>query len=806
MACTPNLSHLAVGLSSGMILLSNKKQGMISTRYPEASLTTSLFFSTQASNSFLFSTTPSTVEVYRVNADSLSNPSTLDVNHGCDVDCSAMNSAGELIVARSDAIYFYSTSGLIKTISYPSACVFLQCHKWYVVLIEHDTHQADQHVITIYDPTLDGIVFSGSLGSMSHVALAWGKLLVLTKDSQAIQFVEKDLEVKLEMLYRKNDYSTALKLCQQSHADASIIADLHRKYGDYLYARGNEEDAIEQFILTIGILEASYVIKLFLGVQQIQYLVLYLEKLHEANLANPNHTELLINCYTRLNMSKELNEFLERQNWECHTEAAIRLCSQTGYVKQALTLAKKKGDHRIVLSILMEDTGASMDALEYIETLEPTLALFYLKSHGKELTKTQAGYVLKCLMKVWPKAQEAYARQRKKEYSALIEASNINALSDINASSYSLDSMSKGLTEKESLSESSIVKAEDLISVLIDCPLYLIEFLEYIIGESKTSKHICNTLLELYLQSDREKDDQKRASQSEGEVSNPPSKFFESAVQLLRHPLAEFEDGHALVLSLLYQFRPGILFFYEKMKLHHEVIQFYMDNQEPANVIKYCKKYVQDTTLWMKALKYLSSDAVVSSDEGSDSTLWLQQLLDYIEQERILPPFQVMSILSRSEKTTLGMVRDYLVRILQHEQQQIEQSQKIVEQLGQDTEKSKREIESIQNGVQLFQQMKCNLCQESLELPAVYFLCMHSFHLRCLRDSETECPICAPEMHNFKNLQRALLEKAQDQRVEELHRLLENSKGDGFGIIAKCFGKGIFSNLDQLGKTENLEE
>jgi len=49
--------------------------------------------------------------------------------------------------------------------------------------------------------------------------------------------------------------------------------------------------------------------------------------------------------------------------------------------------------------------------------------------------------------------------------------------------------------------------------------------------------------------------------------------------------------NHALVLVKMYDFKEGILFLYEKSKLYREVIQHYMDNDEYASVLSYCKKY-----------------------------------------------------------------------------------------------------------------------------------------------------------------------------------------------------------------------
>jgi hypothetical protein len=75
--------------------------------------------------------------------------------------------------------------------------------------------------------------------------------------------------------------------------------------------KGDYDLAITQYIKTIGRLEPSYVIKKFLDAQRIHNLTLYLQKLHEAGVANANHTTLLLNCYTKLKDLQKLDEFIK---------------------------------------------------------------------------------------------------------------------------------------------------------------------------------------------------------------------------------------------------------------------------------------------------------------------------------------------------------------------------------------------------------------------------------------------------------------------------------------------------------------
>ena len=57
----------------------------------------------------------------------------------------------------------------------------------------------------------------------------------------------------------------------------------------------------------------------------------------------------------------------------------------------------------------------------------------------------------------------------------------------------------------------------------------------------------------------------------------------------------------------------------------------------------------------------------------------------------------------------------------------------------------REEIHELRTSAKMFQTHKCTMCNSPLDLPAVHFLCMHSFHQRCLGDSENECPVCEPD-------------------------------------------------------------
>jgi len=81
-----------------------------------------------------------------------------------------------------------------------------------------------------------------------------------------------------------------------------------------------------------------------------------------------------------------------------------------------------------------------------------------------------------------------------------------------------------------------------------------------------------------------------------------------------------------------------------------------------------------------------------------------------------------------------------------------------------------------------------------LDLPAVHFLCMHSFHQRCLGENESECPVCAPTNKKIIEYKRSLAEGVGEH--DKFFKQLEGSQ-DGFSIVADYFGRGLFTQQQQ---------
>jgi len=113
------------------------------------------------------------------------------------------------------------------------------------------------------------------------------------------------------------------------------------------------------------------------------------------------------------------------------------------------------------------------------------------------------------------------------------------------------------------------------------------------------------------------------------------------------------------------------------------------------------------------------------------------------------------------------------------------------------------EIQELKTSAKIFQLNKCTYCGSALDLPAVHFLCMHSFHQRCLSEIESECPSCAPQNKKILEIKRSLEENIGQHEV--FFKQLEGSP-DGFNTVAEYFGRGIFNKVILLGGEKDIKQ
>jgi len=85
--------------------------------------------------------------------------------------------------------------------------------------------------------------------------------------------------VKIQTLLKKSLFTEAQEIAKAAKFPAEIIAEISKEHADNLYEKKQYDDALKQFVNTIGYLNPSYVIQRYIEVPQLRNLITYLEKL-----------------------------------------------------------------------------------------------------------------------------------------------------------------------------------------------------------------------------------------------------------------------------------------------------------------------------------------------------------------------------------------------------------------------------------------------------------------------------------------------------------------------------------------------
>lgn len=744
----------------------------------------------------LFAVTPTSVSLFNLQTQPAIRH-TLD-QIGCSVNSVGMSDRSELIIGRPEAVYFYEVDGRGPCWAFEGEKKFVGWFRGYLLCVIADQRNGN-NTFNIYDLKNRLIAHSVVVKEVTHMLCEWGSIILIMDNKSALCIGEKDMESKLDMLFKKNLYTVAINLVQSQQADAAATAEVLRKYGDHLYSKQEFDEAMAQYIHTIGHLEPSYVIQKFLDAQRIYNLTNYLEKLHEKGLASKDHTTLLLNCYTKLKDVEKLNVFIKSEDGagehKFDVETAIRVCRAANYHEHAMYVAKKAGRHEWYLKILLEDLGRYEEALQYISSLELSQAGVTVKEYGKILLEHKPMETVEILMRLCTEEGEPSKRRT------------------LNGTYISM-----------------LPSPVDFLNIFVHHPQSLMNFLEKYTNKVKDSPaqvEIHNTLLELYLSSDLNFPSMSQAdigengdlkaivsisrAESNGKLiperkdlimEKEHQERLQKGLHLLKsawpsdqeHPL--YDVDLVIILCEMNAFKEGLLYLYEKLKLYKEVIACYMQAHDHEGLIACCKRLGDsgkggDPSLWADLLKYFG-------ELGEECSKEVKEVLTYIERDDILPPIIVLQTLSRNPCLTLSVIKDYIARKLDQESKLIEEDRRMIDKYQEETSAMRKEIQDLRTNARIFQLSKCTACTFTLDLPAVHFMCMHSFHQRCLGDNEKECPECAPEYRSVLEMKRSLEQNSKNQ--DQFFQQVKSSK-DGFSVIAQYFGKGIISKttIEQAG-------
>ena len=674
------------------------------------------------------------VAYFRLDRNKVGPEIVLDAKEGCESGFAATSGDGRLVCVRGANVSMYNKNGdktsfVIEQVprliawmknAYLVACFNAPASSSSVRIYNYETHST-------FGRCSDG-------DRVKLILTEWNSILLVLDDNTVTRLTETDMQEKIQQLVKNEQFEVALVIANSQQMSDKVIANIHRQRGDSYCEKTMFEKAIEEYILTIGHLEPSYVITRFIDPQHAEFLVRYLEALNEKHLETKQHTTLRFNCYTKLREQKKLKQ-------ECDAcveagekglepsfdlETAVSVLILAGYKEDALRIAKAHHMHEYYTRMLSE-THDYLLILEYLRGVETKICKMILQRYGNDMMTD-------------------FDAQQKETF---IE--------------FMLYACEHGLKAKPDSDLLEQLNPDDIMRVFLNFPIehysFLTRYVEWHASEEqksldRVSKDVWNTIIELACTQDHEEDCKR---------------YFEMAN-------GNFDSEQLLLMFSAQDCHYGKLMIYEHLKYFQEILKISQGAEIPEVCLKYGKF---DVDMWRQALVMLSQ----TKDEEN-----LKTLIEYITQEDALPLLAVVQILRNQGFATMGMLKPLAQKTFRVRQAHIEKLQADYQALEDEVSRKEDEADDLVYKHFIAKSIRCAGCQEAIDLPAKHFLCGHSFHMACLGDDLTKCPVCKEKQEQIvrQKLQsykqaRYLLQQNLDPSEKYKYKLLEFMNTQEYG-------------------------
>ena len=170
---------------------------------------------------------------------------------------------------------------------------------------------------------------------------------------------------------------------------------------------------------------------------------------------------------------------------------------------------------------------------------------------------------------------------------------------------------------------------------------------------------VWNTLLELYLSIPTKPEEEKSMKAK--------------ALRILQSDKIPYDVNHALIVCSTCQYTPGLVLLWEKLGMHEDVLRFWMDKERTSDssgdddgakeaskqLVEYLDRYgPKQRHLYPLVLRFLTSSEAQLNRHSED----VERIIDYVDEEKIIPPLAILQLLSRNGITSVGLVKGWLVR------------------------------------------------------------------------------------------------------------------------------------------------
>ena len=730
---------------------------------------------------------------------------------------------------KKSVILFFNRDGLYTSATYQSFIIDEIPEKiiWYRNYLVARIKKKSQF-IRIFDRSLHSTIARESFTSIDYLFNIWGSLIILTDipktpanyvppetesteeeklvNIKIIRLQEFDNEKKIANFTSKYQFENALQICKMNSMSPEIEAEIHRQHGDFRLERFKDyEGAVEQYKQAIKYIPPSYVTTKFLEPQLAQYLVKYLEALHDEGLETRLHTTLRFNCYTKLRDTEALSKIVDecikeasdnKEEPSFDIDAAVNVLSSGGYIDKAITIAKAYHKWDIYCTMLARKNNYAA-IFEALKTMPTTAAQRNINTYGTSILEDASmksdftDFVAQaCIDGLTNSADEAFS-------------STISALkSNISLSNPSLlanSGQNYAETDNSQNQSSKKIVPDDVYAIFIQDPQMEFRFYRKIIKQDASilsqplwnrSITLCLSLCKTKITKIIEHPQAKYLDEfaeiaidlEEEKISGRRKKYKQLTKDLKTKPDTPVPDWFKTYdehkekqeLDALLKARA---FVYGKRGCYREIIAI----TRSKNLLSVCQKYAgRDPGIWGEAMQKALT---------KDHPEVCREMLQYVLQNNIIRLNELLNAMTKKTCATFDMFSNLAIEVFQELNKLINEKLVKLENADKKLEGMYEQAEQLnKEPYHIVQNRKCASCEEELAGSVRYFKCGHYFHLSCLGDEPEKCPICS------NRLEDAAVRKLQ--RIEDMNKqdeLLPKMVGadDGIDILERVLETGI---------------
>lgn len=833
-ASSSDFSVLAFGFANGTVIL--VRGDMLHDRgsrqrvvYESEEPVTNVKF---RDDSLLFVTTVTHIATVQTSGRNRGQPETvLDPRQGADIHCSDMvlrNGRRNLVVARNDAIQFYTPRGRGKSLllEVPKKRVHTFHERYLLLLTSTTTKIAGSAALTngllVIDIVDKYIAFNRTVPSPAiEVFAMWGDLYVYTSDGILYRLHEKPLQEKLEILVQRELFSEAIKLAEEGDNGEQIdpiqVMKIEKQYGDFLYSKDDFATAIDQYIKCIELGKTSEVIQKYKESSKIQYLTKYLEQLVATGNSTEDHITLLLSSYCKLKQDDKILAYVDSLEVSPDYEVVdplkdfdkptvISLCRESSYFKLAAHIAKKFNLASTVVDIESNDLKKPKAAMQYMRQLPIDELLHVLLENVQPLLDQMANDTTQLLIDVFTGhykpdtpadselesvASSAPSAPSKQDYPVMTSYKQFFSYMKVSDTPDAAPSAPTYLPPKPRLIFQYFVGHPNEFVIFLEA---CIESYDRFGGNEKDKKDIMATLYEMYLNLAAKMPDERAQWEAK-------AKSLLETIQAEKNWTSE-ETTTLLLLSNVFGYNEGEIMIRESADEASEgfgvdLFRSAVLSQDYLRSYDLIEKYGErEPDLYCSGISVYTSREDIYKQIGETRIL---NLIDKIERNKLLTPLELIKQLSRNNNgfVKLGLVKDYLINYIKRQKLEINNNDKLIDSYKKESDKTDSEINDLLHNNQTVNQPRCASCTQPLDFPVIHFKCGHTYHEHCLliskpdttdlEEEDLECPRCSSQYDSMQALKRQ--EHETGMKNEMFDAALEGSS-DRLKVMMGFIGRG----------------